>query len=142
MGRTTFSGPIRSGSPLTPATNNIGDVELVQRGVATGAGSAATISFTLPANSTITGFVPLVTTAFSSGSNLNLGLGRAGATAAYGSASGIGTVGRKTTFSQSAAQIASGSNIGTDTTVVVTVLGSNLGAAGAYNGLLYYVQGS
>lgn len=142
MGRTTFSGPIRSGTPLTPATNNIGDVELVQRGVATGAGSAATLSFTLPANSAITGFVPLITTAFASGTNLNIGLGRAGATTAYGSASGLGSVGRKTTFAQTAAQIASASNIGSEVTVVATVLGSNVGAAGGFNGVLFYVQGS
>lgn len=134
---TTFQAPLRVGTGtkkdsyvqptsnvtgLTGSGNDLGGVQLVQSGYVTF--KAATLvndlTFILPANSAIQNILVDTLTAYDSATSAGLTVGTASAGTQYMSSVDVKSTGRETQ-SLSAAQLLAMSNIGTNTSVIVTV---------------------
>lgn len=135
MANSTFQGPIRSGTlkdgyvqptsgttGLTGTGCNLGLAQLVQSGFVTF--KAATLvndlTFILPAGATIQNILVDTLTAYDSVTSAGLTVGTASAGTQYMSSVDVKSTGRETQ-SLSAAQLLAMSNIGTNTSVIVTV---------------------
>jgi hypothetical protein len=134
---TMFSFPLRAGtatkregyvqptsgtSGLTGTGVDVGGVQLVQSGYVTF--KAATLvndlTFILPANSAIQNILVDTLTAYDSATSAGLTVGTASAGTQYMSSVDVKSTGRETQ-SLSAAQLLAMSNIGSNTSVIVTV---------------------
>lgn len=143
MSRTSFSGPIASGTKEAGAPGgspNIGLVELTQTGaIAQNGVGTVDLTFYLPANAQITSIVPDVTTAFDSATSATLTAGTASAGTQYAGAVNAKTAGRAVP-AYTAAQLAAMANIGSNTTLVVSVTTVGATTAGAVRVTVHYVQ--
>lgn len=143
MSRTTWSGPLASGTKEAGAAGgspNIGLVALTQTGtIAQNGVGTVDLTFYLPANSQITAITPDVTTAYDSATTATLTAGTASAGTQYVGAVNAKTAGRAVP-AYTGAQLAAMANITTNTTLVVSVTTVGATTAGAVRVTVHYVQ--
>lgn len=138
---THISGPLSSGPDSQSATPNSGLAVLSQTGTITqNSTNAVDLTFYLPQGTQIASFLIDVTTAFDSGSSATLSAGITSGGTEYVSSVDVKTAAGRIAPSYSGAQLAAMANIGTNTTLVVTVTPSGATSAGAVRVTLLYVQ--
>lgn len=142
MARTSFDGPLASGTKQAGISGgpNVGLAKLVQTGTLNfDATLVQNLTFNLPPNTIINDIKADVLTAFNSATTATLSVGTASAGTQYASGVNAKTAGRAApTFS--AAQLLAMSNVGSNTTVVVTVTSVGQPTAGQVFVTLEYTQ--
>jgi hypothetical protein len=142
MAKTTFSGPIRSGTVRQGAAANVGNAVLSQSATLAFGDTSAKNLFTLPANSQILGIAVYTTTAFNAGTdnvvNIRIGTDIIAAVTATGAPIAVGL----STVVPVNAQVAKFANVGTTDTTVNAIYAPTGAAAttGAATIIIQYVQ--
>lgn len=124
IGYTHFGGPVVAGTvqPGGTAVSNVGFALLKQAVTLTqNSTTAVTGTITLPANSTITGFVVDNTTVWNSGTSASMTVGTAAAGTQYITAIDVKALTGRATITYTAAQLTAMQNITTNITVYFTV---------------------
>ena len=156
MAYSTFQGPVRSGTlkdgftaltssgtGLTGSGCNLGVAQLIQSGFITFKAATLTndLTFILPANSTIQNIWIDTLTAYDSGTSAGLTVGTSSTGTQYQSSVDVKTTGREAQ-SFTAAQLLAMSNIGSNTSVVVTVVSVGQPTTGNVFVQIAYTQGT
>lgn len=137
---TYMTGPFQTGTGLDNTGADTGTVVLSQTGlVGFDDTLVQDLTFVLPANAQIVDFYVDVLTAYDSASSATLSAGAASGDTDYLSGINVKTTGRKSN-GYSAAQLAALDDIGTDTSVVVTVTSVGQPTAGSVRVTVLYVQ--
>jgi hypothetical protein len=142
MARTSFDGPLASGTKQAGISGgpNVGLAKLVQTGTLSfDATLTQNLTFYLPPNAVINDIKADVLTAYNSATSATLTVGTASAGTQYAGGVNAKTAGRaEPTFT--AAQLLAMSNVGSNTTVVVTVTSVGQPTAGSVFVTLEYTQ--
>lgn len=137
---TYMTGPFETGTGLDNTGADTGTVVLSQTGlVEFDATLVQNLTFTLPANAQIVDFVVDALVGYNSATSATLSAGITSGGTEYVSGVNVKTTGRKAN-GFSAAQLAAIDNIGTGTSVVVTVTSVGQPTAGSTRVTLLYVQ--
>lgn len=140
---TTFTGPVMSGTKWNPdgsGAANTGIAALTQQvSLTQNSTTAVSATMVVPANAQLLSFFIDVTTAFDSASSATLTIGTSAAGTQY-----VGSINAKTggraAPTYSAAQLTAMLNVGSSTSVVVTITPSGATTAGAATVTMLYIQ--
>lgn len=136
---TYLQGAVRAGEGPSEVAAGTGNAVFTQSATnANVTGLTQDITFTLPKNSQILGFLVDVLTAYDSATSATLSIGTASAGTQYAGSINAKTAGRAAP-TLSAAQLLAMSNIGTNTTVVATVTSVGQPTAGSVRVTAQYV---
>lgn len=143
MAQTHFNGPLASGDkrPGSVGGSNVGLVVLSQTAVIDqNSTNAVSATFQLPPNSQIVDILPDVLTAFNSGTSAVLSAGTAAGGTQYLGSVDVKTAAGRIARAYTGAQLAAMDDIGTNTSVVVTVTPTGATSAGQVRVTILYVQ--